>query len=621
MKFFEHFDSSKMLVSIYDTKHKADIAKTLVRLKLAKLVETDESIDMSEALQSLDLTSTVPITTRRHSSARASITRFNDYRLPEKTLMKMTLLSIPEPKQVVFVRNDMKIKRIQFLASLNKWYDERRKKLNKLEYIKIGMPCCVYVFELINKYSRGLISFINADYCRVYLVDYCTVVNVQLPQIYEIDEQFLQDFCYAHKCQIDSKTNDTIIKEIEGMRTYIKNLLLLNSPMSVSQNINTILNRYEYSIEITEVNKTPMNVEISNFNDVNFNSYSYLYKAKILDKKIMHDTNDEAATKNIIDETTENILCSTYRDMSYKNDLNDLTNILNTCNSASSLPRRFQAFLNATDISCSTITETTMLSNLSSDNDEIIAERTNYEISKASKQLKYRKKHSKVQSKNQTSRWINDDEREKNLDQSDDESNAEKFESIKLNFIKSMDRKRVRIVPHTFHPSEFFCQLLDFIDEYEKMQEKMNIYYENQELNIDKNLLKYLNIGDYCAAKFSKNWSRCRIMDLMNNLALLECIDDGRTLRLHVDKLKLLNNEFKYLHALAFKCKLYGMDTTKLLTFDQIAFDKFKSLIFQENKEFIAEIVVLNEDNGHFFYEINLFNNYNINILEILKNN
>ena len=646
MEFVKQLETQKLAVNVFDPNFKADIGKTLIRLKVAKEANENHdasifnpivSMDVSEmsctinqsstsSSMSLQVTPMLPITksingsqNRRHSYTRTrttsnSINSFSQYQLPEKTKIKMTLLSVQESQNIVLIRNEVKLKREEFISNLNKWYEDRKTKLNKLEYIKIGMPCCVFAFEMINKFSRGLISFINADYCRIYLVDYCDTINVQLSQIYELNENFLKDYCYAHKCYLDSSNDAILFKEIEKIRLQIKKLIISTGPASILYNINFVLNRYEFLVEIIDTKKKPLNIEINQYNDLNLNSFSYLYKIKVLDRKLASsDTTrtDESTMKTCIDETTENILCSTYRDTSnYRNDLNDLTSNVQNCNSASSLPRRFQALLNTTDIAFSTISETITLSNLSTDED-VSVEKTNYELSRLNK-LKYRKKLSKCQAKNQTSRWIDEDD--DNI-----ELSGEKIESIRLNFIKPMDLVRVRIVPHTFHSYEFFCQQLDLIEEYEQLQEKMDKYYENQELNTDKNLLKYLSIGDYCAAKLNKSWSRCRITDLTNNMALLECIDDGRNLRVHIDKLKLLNIEFKFLPAISFKCKLYDGNATRLLDFGQNTFDKFKNLILEENK-FIAEVVVLKEDNGSFFYEINLFNNDNINIFEVLEN-
>ena len=116
-------------------------------------------------------------------------------------------------------------------------------------------------------------------------------------------------------------------------------------------------------------------------------------------------------------------------------------------------------------------------------------------------------------------------------------------------------------------------------------------------------------VGDYCAVKIGKNWNRCRIIDFDHKMALVECVDDCRFARLPVGMLEKLNPKFMKLGKFAFKCKLFGLNSTKLLTFNKNAIEKFKEIICEENKALIAEIVEQNEDDvfKNEFYEINLY--------------
>ncbi len=102
-----------------------------------------------------------------------------------------------------------------------------------------------------------------------------------------------------------------------------------------------------------------------------------------------------------------------------------------------------------------------------------------------------------------------------------------------------------------------------------------------------------------------KTWHRCVIIDINKNVANIECVDDCRRLRVEVKHLEKLHPDFLNMKKFAFRCKLSGL-SSKLLTFNGKAIDKFKRIISEENKELIAEIVEVLEEDSHRIYEIKL---------------
>ena len=88
-------------------------------------------------------------------------------------------------------------------------------------------------------------------------------------------------------------------------------------------------------------------------------------------------------------------------------------------------------------------------------------------------------------------------------------------------------------------------------------------------------------------------------------MANIECVDDCRRLRVEVKHLEKLHPDFLNMKKFAFRCKLSGL-SSKLLTFNGKAIDKFKRIISEENKELIAEIVEVLEEDSHRIYEIKL---------------
>ncbi len=193
-------------------------------------------------------------------------------------------------------------------------------------------------------------------------------------------------------------------------------------------------------------------------------------------------------------------------------------------------------------------------------------------------------------------------------------------------------------MPNTFSPSDFICQKLDLLESYKVLQDRMNAYYQNtahQSTN-GNDLSSYdqssaffrdtladslesepgrlspdtegkFSAGEYCACQIRKAWYRCRIVEVSGKVASVECVDDCRKLQVEVGKLVRLRPEFTGLKKFAFRCKLSGLDSKKLLTFNVKAIEKFKNMISMENKELLAEIVEFREEDSYQFYEINLF--------------
>lgn len=199
--------------------------------------------------------------------------------------------------------------------------------------------------------------------------------------------------------------------------------------------------------------------------------------------------------------------------------------------------------------------------------------------------------------------------------------------------------KKVRVVPNTFSASDFICQRLDMLSSYEQLLNDMNSFYRNSSeghtnqttignlsdqsdsfykqdpmdsLEIEsakKNPQKFL-IGGYYAVLIKKTWHRCVIIDIDSNQksAHIECVDDCRTLRVDTSNVKELYSNFRDMKKFAFRCKLSGLDSSKLLTFNTRAIENFKKIISEENKELEAEIVeVKEEEENKFEYEINLY--------------
>ena len=249
-----------------------------------------------------------------------------------------------------------------------------------------------------------------------------------------------------------------------------------------------------------------------------------------------------------------------------------------------------------------------------------------------------------VDRREETSNWIKD------LDENDEHRfmcHTDHMDDI----VNS--RLRVRILPNTFTPTEFICQRLDLLNKYEDQQKLMNDFYTNYRLNnvssasstttdnqskrkmsanslcdslnsyasneTNDLLVQPFRNGDYCAAQLNKSWTRCKILDIMNKVAFIECVDDGRQHRCALNKLETLDGRFRVLPKFALKCKLAQLnDSIKLLALDLNAINKFKQLISQENKEFIADVIESKTDeHNNQIFELELFINEK-NIIEML---
>ena len=231
----------------------------------------------------------------------------------------------------------------------------------------------------------------------------------------------------------------------------------------------------------------------------------------------------------------------------------------------------------------------------------------------------------------ETSNWLNEIK-----DQDDEYERTEDLVNTRI---------AVRILPNTFSPTEIICQRLALLSKYEDLQKEMNEYYQiksnvssassrksstnsiadslNDETSNDTcDILKQpFKVGDYCAALINKTWVRCKILDLSNpnKFAYIECIDDGRTQRLHLSKLETLSGPFTLLPHFALKCKLAQLnDSFKLISLDVKAIDKFKKFICEKEREFVADIIKFQKnENDNNIFEIELFYE-NTNIIQML---
>ena len=232
--------------------------------------------------------------------------------------------------------------------------------------------------------------------------------------------------------------------------------------------------------------------------------------------------------------------------------------------------------------------------------------------------LKYRSQFDK---REDTSNWIKDL----------DEENTSTINRADSDLEPESSMLRVRVVPNTFSPNDFVCQKLELLDAFEQLQVHMNNYYQNMqsceyddqsEMSMQQNLVDSLElnsvrpnvknflVGDYCAAKIGSSWSRCKILDIdqSSKIAHVECVDDCRMVRVQMSKLERLYVGFQKMNKLGFRCKLSGLDSsTKLLALNSKAIDKFKTIINEENKELLAQIVECKEEDACQIYEVNLF--------------
>lgn len=177
----------------------------------------------------------------------------------------------------------------------------------------------------------------------------------------------------------------------------------------------------------------------------------------------------------------------------------------------------------------------------------------------------------------------------------------------------------------TFNPNRFVCEKLELISSLKELQCTMNEYYSKlmnrssqdnntnskqafvDSLDGEKILQKdervKFKIGDFCAAKISDTWMRCKIIDIeANKMAVVESIDSYHLQHFQLNKLEYLNLDFNKLPPLALKCRLANLDSTKLLNFNKSSFEK---LIKTNN--LMLEIISSKEENLTLIYDVDLF--------------
>jgi hypothetical protein len=474
-----------------------------------------------------------------------------------------------QAKTFTVVLSEQRERRLLFLHNLNKWYDacKTSQQAQTVDTLKIGMACCVYSVQL-ERYCRGLVTLIDRNLCRVYLVDHGQSVNIQLTMVYKLNPDYLYEKRMVFKCQLNTGTTD------------------YHNSIDLSR-LNTKL---EFKITVKKIDRIPFNAKL---NGTQLAALTYnLYSIRISDLKTIQTTfgsskqqqqpqqqsavmgnNSQLTLTNITqhsvnDSSTEKILCSTYNsDLCGRNDLSTTNDIVHSFTSSNKHRAPQMTTPNITCIDDTMPTTTT-------DPDNSI------------KKLGI------------------------NPDNDDDDNNG-----CMSGYLSPHQMIRVRIIPQTFCPTDFFCQKLDYLKDYVQLERDMDSYYASVASNA-KATSKYLSTGDLCAAKCGQLWCRCRIMDIgkNTNIALLECIDDGRNIRTSVDQLFVLTDEFKRrMPPLAFKCKLHGFHAINYN-------DKFRELMMRDNVEFQCEILVAHDDYSSSYrsFEVNIYADQT-NIIDILQ--
>jgi hypothetical protein len=97
-----------------------------------------------------------------------------------------------------------------------------------------------------------------------------------------------------------------------------------------------------------------------------------------------------------------------------------------------------------------------------------------------------------------------------------------------------------------------------------------------------------IKVKDLCAAYIKQSWERCRILEIKNNMAKVEAVDNGDIQDIKLNKLQNLRDEFKILPRLAFKARLVG---THKGIFDLTKVGKFIQMISSRPILFKAQIL------------------------------
>ncbi|CAF0857163.1 unnamed protein product, partial [Brachionus calyciflorus] len=522
---------------------------------------------------------------------------YGQVKLPLNQPLKVLLTNIDTAKHFGIVCSSNYEKRVEFISKFHQWHKENKKSLNSLSEDLLGKPCALSSIQ-IGKWCRGLVvqSDLTAQMSNVYLIDFCKTLTVTNDRLYKIvQEEFLSEPSYVHRCFLQEEQ-----EQLQRFSKYID--MLKSSGMDPNTNLISIDN-LEIQIEVLEKILTPLHVQ----SDIK----NYQYKIKVLDIKRVKSPlpqspqsilNNSAKIKlchkqvkysnSFYDETTENILCSTYKEnYMINNQSESMTMIQSEHKNNDYQSDTFSA-----------ITESTRIQTLHDTDNMTLCESRRRE---------------------ETSNWIKDL----------DENEEEKILMIYSNLDCDQKSVRVRVLPYGFSPSEFLCQRLELKNSYEKLQTVMNDYYQkiiNASKSLERDKINSMrsdfsdsleistdlftnsfNRGEYCAAFLGKAWARCLILDIDLKTAMVECVDDGRKQQINLNKMEKLSDNFKVMPRYCFKCKFSGIDSKKLLSLDLKEIENFEHFLCDPNKELTVDIVGVKteEITGQNIYEINLFMN------------
>ena len=528
---------------------------------------------------------------------------YNQVKLELNAPIRVMLTNVDTAKHFGIVQSVYNEKRLEFIGKFHQWHKENKSKLVRLSGDLTSQPCAVNSIQ-VGKWSRGLVVECNqtANISNVYLIDFCKTLTVGNDRLYRIDnDQFLNEPSYVHRCFLQEeqeqlrrfskyidiiKTNRNDSSGLDNLEILIECMQRVMTRLHVQSNIEN----YQYEVRVLEVKRVKSCVPQSPNCMLN-NS------AKI---SLCHNqVNQVKYSDSFQDETTENILCSTYKENYVINESKCLTLI----HSEHANNNEYQSD------TFSAITESTRIQTLHDSDHLTLCDSRRRE---------------------QTSNWI--------LDQEHDEDKFKLYNNLSAKQ-KSVP---VRVLSSGFTPTEFLCQRIELNGSYEKLQSAMNDYYEKI-VDVSKSLEKektgsvnsqfsdsldsitlfenFFRQGDYCAVYLGKSWARCLILELNQRSAMIECVDDGRKQSIAVNKLEKLADNFKIMPRYCLKCRFSGLDSKKLLQFDLKAIEHFERFLSDASQQFTADIIDVQNDEltGQNIYEIILYMNKE-NVLDLWSN-
>jgi hypothetical protein len=542
----------------------------------------------------------------------------------------------------------------------------------------VGLPCAISSIQ-IGKWCRGLISSVDfsSQMANVYLVDYCKTAQVAFDRIFKLDKkEYFEEPIYAHRCQLvdDVQQRAKFEKYLELLKgsihpakeiasSFNSEQNSLNSSHIAMENIEiqvvcmsktcsvfnqmTSLQNYQYTINVVDFKRLRTSFPVSPFSNISntcktngrmrLNSLQSLGLSPLTTNNLSSTSSTRKQRALSDDSATENILSTNFRNeqsFTHKVTLCGVEhNSISTNNAVFSFnanhlntksenrvavpngeyeQNSIMSYISDNSFNnLSVVTESTRITPSQHDEnntDDDITVQTDQTV--VSIQVNTKNKHfnnKRMDKREDTSNWV------KECDNMD-----EPYLKVHDTGLGS-HRYRVRIILHSFDPSDFICQKLELLKAYEHLQALMNEFYEKQQsselcqpsvnnvfvdsLESEKssfiNGYHCFNAGDFCAAQFGKSWNRCKIVDIeANKIALIECVDDCRTQRVHLSKLEKLNDEFRRLENLAMKCRLASLDTVNLFTINQKTIEKFKEIIGKNKHELIVEVVMRREENN-----------------------